>query len=44
MSRKTHLDHKKDDEETLGLEVPYFSAIGALKYLANYTQPDITQC
>ena len=43
------LDVKKDpfrpqeqDEETLGPEVPYLSAIGALMYLVNYTQPDIT--
>ena len=28
-------------QELLGLEVPYFSAIGALMYLANYTQSDI---
>ena len=32
---------QEDDEETLGLAVPYFSAIGALMYLANYTRPDI---
>ena len=32
---------QEDDEETLGLEVPYLSAIGALMYLANYTRPDI---
>ena len=42
------LDVKKDsfrpyekDEELLGPEVPYLSAIGALMYLANYTCPDI---
>ncbi|KAK2436707.1 putative mitochondrial protein [Trifolium repens] len=42
------LDVKKDpfrpreeDEELLGPEVPYLSAIGALMYLANYTRPDI---
>ena len=42
------LDVKKDsfrpyekDEELLGLEVPYLSAIGALMYLANCTSPDI---
>ena len=42
------LDVKKDpfrpcekDEELLGPEVPYFSAIGALMYLANCTRPDI---
>ena len=28
---------QEDDEETLGHEVPYLSAIGALMYLANYT-------
>ena len=40
------LDVKKDPfcpckkgEELLGLEVPYLSAIGALKYLANCTRP-----
>ena len=32
---------QEDDEETLGFEVPYFSAIGALMYLANYIRPDI---
>ena len=43
------LDVKKDPfrpqevgEETLGPEVPYLSAIGALMYLANCTRPDIT--
>ena len=42
------LDVKKDpfrpqekDEEILGSEVPYLSAIGALMYLANTTRPDI---
>ncbi|KAL8134520.1 hypothetical protein AgCh_009515 [Apium graveolens] len=33
--------HRKQDEETLGPEVPYLSAIGALMYLANNTRPDI---
>ena len=28
---------KKENEELLGPEVPYLSAIGALMYLANYT-------
>ena len=28
---------QEDDEETLGPEVPYLGAIGALMYLANYT-------
>ena len=32
---------KKENEELLGLEVPYLSAIGALMYLANYTRPNI---
>ena len=32
---------QEDDEETLGLEEPYLSAIGALMYLANYTLPNI---
>ncbi|KAL8096584.1 hypothetical protein AgCh_037518 [Apium graveolens] len=32
---------RKQDEETLGPEVPYLSAIGALMYLANNTRPDI---
>ena len=33
---------RMDDEELLGLEVPYLSAIGALMYLASHTQPDIS--
>ena len=32
---------KEEDEGTLGPEVPYLSAIGALMYLANCTRPDI---
>ena len=32
---------KDEDEELLGTEVPYLSAIGALMYLANSTLPDI---
>ncbi|XP_074337707.1 secreted RxLR effector protein 161-like [Apium graveolens] len=32
---------RKQDEETLGPEVPYLSAIGALMYLANNTRLDI---
>ena len=31
---------KEDDEETLGPEVPYLSAIGALMYLTNCTRLD----
>nr|GEV56463.1 retrovirus-related Pol polyprotein from transposon TNT 1-94 [Tanacetum cinerariifolium] len=32
----------EDDEEVLGPEVPYLSAIGALMYLTNYTRSDIS--
>ena len=32
---------KKDNEELLGLKVPYYNVIGALMNLANYTWPDI---
>ena len=32
---------KEENEEFLGPEVPYLSAISALMYLANYTRPDI---
>jgi hypothetical protein len=32
---------KEEDEQGLGSEVPYLSAIGALMYLANCTRPDI---
>ncbi|KAL1199181.1 Retrovirus-related Pol polyprotein from transposon TNT 1-94 [Cardamine amara subsp. amara] len=32
---------KKDDEEVLGPEMPYLSAIGAFMYLASHTRPDI---
>ena len=32
---------KEEDEELLGAEYPYLSAIGALMYLANGTRPDI---
>ena len=32
---------KEENEELLGPEVPYLSAIGALMYLVNYTRPDI---
>ncbi|XP_048631007.1 secreted RxLR effector protein 161-like [Brassica napus] len=33
---------KKPDKETLGPEVPYLSAIGALMYLASHTRLDIS--
>ncbi|XP_074377341.1 secreted RxLR effector protein 161-like [Apium graveolens] len=32
---------RKEDEDPLGPEVPYLSAIDALMYLANNTRPDI---
>ena len=32
---------KEDNEELLGPEVPYYSVIGALMNLANYTRPNI---
>ena len=32
---------QEDSKEILGPQVPYLSAIGALMYLANCTQPDI---
>ena len=32
---------KEDNEELLGPEVPYYSVIGALMYLANYTRSNI---
>ena len=32
---------KEENEELLGPEVPYFSSIGALMYLVNYTRPGI---
>ena len=40
--KKDFFHPKKDNEELLDLEVPYLSVIGALMYLANYTQPNIT--
>ena len=39
--KKDHFHPKEDDEETLSSEIPYLSAIGALKYLTNCTQSDI---
>ncbi len=33
---------KMNDEELIGPEVPYLSAIGALMYLSSHTRPDIT--
>ena len=32
---------KEENEELLGPEVQYLSAIGALMYLTNYTRPNI---
>ena len=32
---------REGNEELFGPEVPYLNAIGALKYLANNTQPNI---
>ena len=32
---------QEKDEEILGSELPYLTAIGALMYLANTTRPDI---
>ncbi|XP_059638553.1 secreted RxLR effector protein 161-like [Cornus florida] len=39
--KKDHFRPREDDEELLGPEVPYLSAIGAFLYLANCTRPDI---
>uniref|UniRef100_A0A2N9F2A8 Reverse transcriptase Ty1/copia-type domain-containing protein n=1 Tax=Fagus sylvatica TaxID=28930 RepID=A0A2N9F2A8_FAGSY len=39
--KKDHFRPQEVGEETLGPEVPYLSAIGALMYLANCTRPDI---
>ena len=41
-SEKWSFCFKEDNEELLGPEVPYYSVIGALMYLANYTRPNIT--
>jgi hypothetical protein len=40
--KKDQFRPRDDGEELLGSEIPYFSAIGALMYLANSTWPDIT--
>jgi hypothetical protein len=39
--RKYPFCHQEGDEEILGPEVPYISAIGTLKYLTNCTRPDV---
>jgi hypothetical protein len=39
---KDHFRPRDEDEELLGPEVPYLSAIGALIYVANCIRPDIT--
>ena len=39
--KKNPFRPQEEDEETLGPKVPYFSAIGALMYLANCTRPVI---
>jgi len=33
--------HQENDEELIGLKVPYLSVIGAVMHLANYIRPDI---
>ncbi|XP_074351830.1 secreted RxLR effector protein 161-like [Apium graveolens] len=38
---KDSLQPRKEDEDSIGSEVPYHSAIRALMYLANNTIPDI---
>jgi N6-adenosine-specific RNA methylase IME4 len=40
-AKKNHFQLLEGDEEILGLEVPYLSAIEALMYLVNYTISDI---
>ena len=39
--KKNPFRPREDNEEVLGPEVPYLSAIGALMYLPNCTCPDI---
>ena len=41
MKKKDPFHPCEKDEESLGPEVPYLSAIGALMYLANCTHQDI---
>ena len=41
MWRRIHFVLAKKDEELLGPEVPYLSAIDTLTYLANCTRPNI---
>jgi len=38
---KALLKPQENDEDLLGPKVPYFSVIGTLMYLANYTRLDI---
>jgi hypothetical protein len=40
-TNKNQFRSKNEDEELLGPEVPYLSAIGALMYVANCTRADI---
>ena len=40
--KKDPFHFKEDNEKLLGLEVPYYSVISALMYLANYIRLDIT--
>jgi len=39
--KKDHFIPREEDEEIIGLELVFLSAIGALIYLANYTRLDI---
>ncbi|XP_074346794.1 secreted RxLR effector protein 161-like [Apium graveolens] len=39
--KRIYFVQEKKDEDPLGPEVPYISAIGALMYLASNTRPDI---
>jgi hypothetical protein len=41
MSKMTSFHHREDDEENLGPEVPYFSAISVMTFLANCMRSDI---